>query len=172
MGVAGGRKDVARGDVVVADAVYDYESGKSTLDGYLPRMRTHFPAYGLLQHARLVAREGRWLRRIRPTCPDPPPMCLVKPIVTGAKVIGHDQSAAALLIGEYASDAVAVEMEGYGFLEGARANPGLDALVIRGISDLMTGKDGSSDEYWQPIASHHAAAFATELLTSVSAARG
>ena len=49
LGVAGGRKDVARGDVVVADTIYDYEWGKSTLEGYQPRMRTHWPAYRLVQ---------------------------------------------------------------------------------------------------------------------------
>ncbi len=37
---------------------------------------------------------------------------------------------------------------GYGFLEGARLNPGMGALVIRGISDLLSGKDESGDEYW------------------------
>ena len=167
LGVAGGRKDVVRGDVVVADAIYDYELGKSTLDGFEPRMRTHFPAHRLLQWARLVARDNQWQRRIRPACPDPPPACYVKPIVTGGKVIAHDSSQAALLLRQYAGDAVAVETEGHGFLEAAYLNPRVDALVIRGISDLLTGKDKQGDDYWQPVASRHAAAFAIEFLNSI-----
>lgn len=167
LGVAGGRKDVAHGDVVVADAVYDYEPGKSTLEGFEPRMRTHFPAHRLLQWARLVAREKQWQRRILPACPDPPPACHVKPIVTGAKVIAHDRSQAALLLRQYAGDAVAVETEGHGFLEAAYVNPRVDALVIRGISDLLAGKDKQGDDYWQPAASSHAAAFAVEFLDSI-----
>ena len=167
LGVAGGRKDVARGDVVVADAIYDYELGKSTLEGFEPRMRTHFPAHRLLQWARLVARDIQWQDRIRPACPDPPPSCFVKPIVTGGKVIAHDGSPAALLLRQYAGDAVAVETEGHGFLEAAYVNPGVDALVIRGISDLLTGKDKQGDDYWQPVASRHAAAFAIEFLDSI-----
>ncbi len=51
LGVAGGRKDVARGDVVAAETIYDYEWGKSTRTGYEPRMRTHHPAHRLLQRA-------------------------------------------------------------------------------------------------------------------------
>jgi nucleoside phosphorylase len=167
LGVAGGRKDVDHGDVVVADAVYDCEPGKSTLEGFEPRMRTHFPAHRLLQWARFVARENQWQRRILPACPDPPPDCYVKPIVTGAKVIAHDRSQAALLLGKYAGDAVAVETEGHGFLEAAYVNPRVDALVIRGISDLLAGKDKASDDHWQPAASRHAAAFAVEFLDSI-----
>ena len=167
LGVAGGRKDVSHGDVVVADAIYDYELGKSTLEGFEPRMRTHHPAHRLLQWARLVAREDQWQRRIQPACPDPPPTSYVKPIVTGAKVIAHDQSDTALLLRRYAGDAVAVETEGHGFLEAAYVNPRVDALVIRGISDLLTGKDKRGDDYWQPVASSHAAAFAVEFLNSI-----
>jgi len=169
VGVAGGRKDVRRGDVVVADAVYDYESGKSSLDEYQPRMRTHLPAHHTLQRAFLVAGENQWQRRIRPGSPGPLPAALVKPIVTGGKVVAHDRSEVARLIDRYASDAVAIEMEGYGFLAGAHLNPGMGALVIRGISDLLTGKDPAADEYWQPIASRNAAAFAVELLDRLGA---
>jgi len=164
LGVAGGRKDVVRGDVVVADTIYDYEWGKSTREGYEPRMRTHFPAYRLLQRARLVAREDRWQQRIWPACPQPPPAAFVKPIVTGGKVVAHNQSEVARLLDQYASDALAVETEGHGFLEGAYVNPGVDALVIRGISDLLARKNTASDNHWQPVASRHAAAFAVELL--------
>lgn len=171
LGVAGGRKDVTHGDVVVADTIYDYEWGKSTLEGFEPRMRTHYPAHRLLQWARLVARENQWQRRIRPTCPDPPPASYVKPIVTGGKVIAHDRSEAALLLSRYAGDAVAVETEGHGFLAAAYVNPQVDALVIRGVSDLLTGKDKRGDDFWQPVASRHAAAFAIEFLDSIGANR-
>jgi nucleoside phosphorylase len=169
LGVAGGRKDVAIGDVVVADTIYDYEGGKSTLEGYLPRMRTDRPAHRLLQRARLVARENRWQERIQPGCPKRRPASFIKPIVTGGKVVAHDRSEVARLLDQYASDALAVETEGHGFLEGAYVNPGVGALVIRGISDLLAGKDKASDEHWQPVASRHAAAFAFELLDSIGA---
>jgi nucleoside phosphorylase len=171
LGVAGGRKDVARGDVVVAETIYDYEQGKSTQEGYEPRMRTHLPAHRLLQRAQLVAREGRWQRRIPPGGPDRRPAAFVKPIVTGGKVIAHDQSEIARLLDRYASDALAVETEGHGFLAGAYLNREVEALVIRGISDLLAGKDQASDEYWQPVASRHAAAFAVEFLDSLGASR-
>ena len=171
LGVAGGRKDVVRGDVVVADAIYDYESGKSTLEGFEPRMRTHYPAHRLLQWARMVARENQWQQRIRPACPDPPPSSFVKPVVTGGKVITHDRAETALLLDQYASDALAVETEGHGFLEAAYVNTDVDAIVIRGISDLLAGKDKESDDYWQPVASRHAAAFAVELLDSIGSSQ-
>jgi nucleoside phosphorylase len=171
LGVAGGRKDVKRGDVVAAETIYDYESGKSTDTGYQPRMRTYQPAYRLLQWAQLVARENRWQQRIRPSCPEPPPASFVKPIVTGSKVIAHDRSEVARLIGKNAGDALAVETEGYGFLAGAHVNPQVEALVIRGISDLMAGKDQAGDDHWQPVASRHAAAFAVELLDRIGSNR-
>jgi nucleoside phosphorylase len=167
LGVAGGRKDVALGDVVAADTIYDYEWGKSTLKGFQPRIRVHYPAYRLQQWARLVARENQWQRRIRPRQPASQPRSFVKPIATGGKVIAHDRSQVALLLNRYAGDALAVETEGHGFLEAAYVNPDVDALVVRGISDLMTGKDALSDDYWQPVASSHAAAFTIELLDSI-----
>lgn len=167
LGIAGGRKDVARGDVVAADMIYDPEWGKSTAEGYQPRMRIHHPSHRLLQRAQMVARENRWQRRILPHCPEHPPASFVKPIVTSGKVVAHNKSEVALLIDRYADDALAVETEGHGFLEAAYLNPELDALVIRGISDLLVDKTKANDDYWQPIASRHAAAFAIEMLDSI-----
>jgi nucleoside phosphorylase len=152
VGVAGGRKDVKLGDVVAADAVYDYEAGKDTRSRYFPRIKTAAPSHRLVQHARAVARRGRWRERIKPAPPQPPPAALVKPIAAGGKVVAHDRSRIARLLAQSCGDAVAVDMESYGFLHGAYANEGVSALVVRGVSDLLTGKKEESDRHWQPAA--------------------
>ncbi|MCC4314577.1 phosphorylase family protein [Streptomyces malaysiensis] len=164
VGVAGGVKDVALGDVVAADAVYDYETGKDTESGFLPRQKTHQSAYGLVQLARLVAVGDAWQRRIRPGDDAPRPNAHVKPLAAGGRVVAHHRSDVGLRLTAGAGDALAVDMEGFGFLAGAYLNQQLDALVIRGISDLLGDKGEAHDERWQPVASRHAAAFAFELI--------
>ncbi|WP_370969426.1 hypothetical protein [Amycolatopsis sp. cg9] len=169
VGVAGGRKDVSLGDVVVADHVYDYESGKDTAGGYLPRIKTAAASMPLVRRARQLARDSAWQHRIRPAAPDTAPRALVKPIAAGGKVVAGTASATARFLERHCGDAAAVEMEAHGFLYGAYVNEGVQALVVRGISDLLSGKTGTADEHWQPVASRHAAAFAFELLTVLSA---
>ncbi|WP_262701216.1 MULTISPECIES: effector-associated domain 2-containing protein [Streptomyces] len=164
VGVAGGRKDVALGDVVAADAVYDYETGKDTETGFLPRQKTYQSAYGLVQLARLAAAADTWQRRIRPGDDAPRPRAHVKPLAAGGRVVAHHRSDVGLRLAASAGDALAVDMEGFGFLAGAYVNQQLDALVIRGISDLLGDKGEAHDERWQPVASRNAAAFAFELI--------
>ncbi|AEM83372.1 purine or other phosphorylase 1 [Streptomyces violaceusniger] len=170
VGVAGGVKDVALGDVVAADAVYDYETGKDTESGFWPRQKTHQSAYGLVQLARLVAAGDAWQRRIRPGDDAPRPRAQVKPLAAGGRVVAHHRSDAGLRLAASAGDALAVDMEGFGFLAGAYVNQQLDALVIRGISDLLGDKGEAHDERWQPVASRHAAAFAFELIGRIPVA--
>lgn len=158
-GVAGGRKDVRLGDVVAADVVYDYQTAKEEAEGIRSRFKTHYSADNLVQRAMAVARASQWQSTIRPEPPDPAPRAFVKPLAAGAKVLASHRANTAVLIDERAGDALAVEMEGFGFLDGAHLNPGLSAIVIRGISDLLDGKDEDNDERWQPIAARHAAAF-------------
>jgi hypothetical protein len=62
-------------------------------------------------------------------------------------------------------------MEGFGFLSAAFAYPDIKAIVIRGISDLIESKNDDSPESGQEPeqirqerASHHASAFAFEIL--------
>ncbi|RSM68958.1 hypothetical protein DL991_41020 [Amycolatopsis sp. WAC 01375] len=164
VGVAGGRKDVEPGDVVIADEIYDYESGKDTASEFLPRIKTKAPAHRLIARAKAVARDDAWQHRILPTTPQPAPKAVIKPIAAGSKVIADQNAATARYLATYCGDAAAVEMEGYGFLHGAYVNDTVQALVVRGISDLLSGKTETADAHWQPTASCHAAAFAFELL--------
>jgi len=164
VGVAGALKDLRHGDVVAADSVYDYESAKDVEEGLLPRIKTHSPSYRLIQQARMVARHSRWQQRIKPHTPQSSPRAVIKPIAAGGKLVADAQSQTANLLRKNCGDAVAVEMEGYGFLRGAYLNPQADVLVVRGISDLLSDKDQDNDDRWQPIAARHAAAFAYTVL--------
>lgn len=166
IGVAGGIKDVDLGDVVASTKVYGYESGADR-QTFEPRPDVGLSSYPLVQLAMAVAREGAWRQRI--LLPDdlPPskaePKAFVAPIAAGQKVVKETEGAVARFLRSSYGGAVAVEMEGSGFLRAAYASS-VDALVVRGISDLLSGKDAADREGSQERAAAHAAAFAVELL--------
>jgi nucleoside phosphorylase len=139
VGVAGGLKDVKIGDVVAADKIYAIESGKER-DRLLPRPEVGNSSYGLVQRARQVARSKGWLGRVKGLGPGESPRAFVGPIATGGKVLASSHSPTSELIRSNYSDALAVEMEGSGLLTAAHANSGVEAIVLRGISDLLDGK--------------------------------
>ncbi|WP_017584151.1 5'-methylthioadenosine/S-adenosylhomocysteine nucleosidase family protein [Nocardiopsis valliformis] len=164
VGVAGGIKDVRKGDVVVADAVYDYETGKVDQDGFRSRAKTEGPSHPAMQRVMDVVFRQEWPALAKVGVPGHTPRAFVKPIAAGNKVVADRSSATAESLRLHCGDAVAVEMEGYGFLRGAYLSSGTHALVVRGISDLVDGKTAEEDDFWQPVAAGYAAAFTCAFL--------
>ncbi|HEY4354238.1 MAG TPA: 5'-methylthioadenosine/S-adenosylhomocysteine nucleosidase [Acidobacteriaceae bacterium] len=163
IGVAGGVKDVSIGDVVVGSKIYAYESGKDK-DRFESRPENHVASYRLLQRARAEARSGRWTKRIPVGDTGQGVKAYIGAIAAGEKVVGSTSSASYELLKDRYGDTLAVDMEGYGFLRGAYLNPQVSALVIRGISDMIDGKELADADGSQPRAADAASAFAFELL--------
>ncbi|MEH1945201.1 MAG: CHAT domain-containing protein [Nostoc sp.] len=170
VGVAGGIKDVALGDVVVATKVYGYESGKAKI-AFEPRPDVGLSSYNLIQRARAEARKEDWLQRLQRlqlNIPREAPNVLVATIAAGEKVIASKHSSIFNFLQSNYGDAVAVEMEGRGLLQAAHANERVSALIVRGISDLISSKSKTDKAGWQEIAAHHASAFAFEVLAKLN----
>ncbi|OYE03689.1 phosphorylase family protein [Nostoc sp. 'Peltigera membranacea cyanobiont' 232] len=167
VGIAGGIKDVAIGDVVAATDVYNYESGKVG-EQFFTRPTLGKSTDALVQIAKSEARKSEWLQRLSDT-PVSQPSVFVAPIAAGEKVVASRQSDIFQLLRTNYNDAIAVEMEGFGFLSAVFAHPNIKAIVIRGISDLIENKNDDSIETEidrHNKASRHAAAFAFEILAN------
>lgn len=165
VGVAGGLKDVAIGDVVAATKVYGYESGKAERE-FRPRPQVHDAAYDLVQRSRVEARRDDWLDRVGSRSRRKF-RAFIGPVASGEKVLASHRSALAEFLRNAYGDALAVEMEGWGFLDAARASAGVRGFVVRGISDLLDGKAKADARGAQERAAGHAAAFAFEVLSKL-----
>lgn len=172
VGVAGSvkPKDLCRGDVIVADRVYNIHSGKDTRNEtdesvHLTRPLSFPAAHGAIQLA-MAVRRSDWLAGLADQALNAngnAPRVEIRPIAAGEVVHSDDKSALMAKVRAQLNDAAAVDMESLGLYEAAHKD-GLPALAIRGISDCVGDKQPDSDGEWQPRAAGHAAAFAFALL--------
>lgn len=169
VGIAGGVKDVQLGDVVAATKIYAYESGADRAH-FETRPELGMASYPLVQMAYRVQEGEGWKSRIaqHPNQIVAHPKAYIGPVAAGEKVIKSSAGAVATLLRANYSDTLAVEMEGAGFLRAAYTNS-IDAIVVRGISDLLDGKSEADQKGSQELAADHAAAFAFELLAGIDA---
>jgi nucleoside phosphorylase len=165
VGVAGGVKDVEIGDVVVADKVYGYDSGKEDGTGFRPRPVVQNSAHDIEQRGRALPKSSDWLKRLDRT-PDKgkEPRVFVGPIASGERVVASTRSATAVFLQKQYSDALAIDMEGHGFLAAVGINNNVLGGVVRGISDLLSGKTEADESGSQPLAADAASAAAFEIL--------
>ncbi len=157
VGVAGGIKNVQLGDVVASSMAKGYESVKVEEEVIKQRAHVEYPSRLLVELAFQMASQSQWRNKIKEI--EGQPKAQVCPIASGEKVITSPEALKQLL--QCCSDAVAVEMEAIGFLRTFRKRSHVQGIVIRGISDMVKGKNvPGHDDKWQPIAARHAAGFA------------
>jgi nucleoside phosphorylase len=162
VGIAAGLGDISIGDVVVASKVYRFEV-EGAKANFIVKPDLGHSSYLMEQRARAEARKKDWLQRISPTSTERLPRVIVAPIVAGEKIVKSSRGPASKFIQSHFSDAVAVEMEGRGFLDAIYANQNISVLLMRGISDFMD-RGVKSQPKMQEIASQNASAFAFEVL--------
>lgn len=169
VGVAGGLKDVALGDVVVATKGYGYESGKIAAEKFMSRPEVGQSSHLMVQRANAEARKTDWLQRLLrlDAVKDSVPRVFVGPIAAGEKLLASTQSDLYDLLQSTYEDALAIEMESHGFLQATYRHSGMQALIVRGISDLIDNKSEVDKQGSQQVAARHASAFAFEILAKL-----
>lgn len=168
VGIAGGisGNDACLGDVLVSDAVVDYELQKLTPAGPRVRYSVHRANPRLLGAVRAV-RSDDWMKKLKHRRPiKGTPKRLIGPIATGDKIIAFSD-----ILERYQDDwpkLVGIEMEAGGAASAcfqSSISPGF--LMVRGVSDLADEKkDIPAVKSWRSYACEVAASYSICLLES------
>lgn len=155
---ATGIKDVSLGDIVIADKVYKYESGRAENE-FRPRPDVHKPFYALKARAKVERRKTDWFSRALHGMTSSPPSVLLAPIASGDKELAGEKTELLNFLRSQYGDTVAVENVGFGFFEAVEANGGVPALAVHWIFCLITNSEETIQEEAKPVASQNASAF-------------
>ncbi len=168
VGIAGGLKSVAPGDVVVATKVYGYESVKVEEHGLRSRPEVGQSSHLMVQRASAEARKSDWWQRLQGTSPMvSSPRIFVGPIAAGDKDLASTRAELYGFLQATYEDALAIEMQGHGFLQATYRHSGIEALIVRGISGLVGNRRQIENASHQETAARHASAFAFEVLAKL-----
>lgn len=168
VGIAGGIKDVKLGDVVVADKIYSYESGKEDVE-FMVRPDLGKSSYSFLQRAKAEVRTENWKKEGLFKNRKIDFEVIVGNICAGEKILSSKESALYIFIKKNYNDTTAIEMEGSGFIKAVYSNnKHIEAAVIRGISDLLDNKSVVDSQGFQEIAANNASLFALHLLCKMA----
>jgi nucleoside phosphorylase len=97
-----------------------------------------------VDHCKNVQLLDAWHQYLVPDAPNAPINVCFDPIVSGETVLANSDCEYYRVVTAASPKAVAIEMEGYGFLSACREN-NVDAIVIRGISDTLDDKQQQND---------------------------
>lgn len=160
-GIAGGFKDVRIKDILVCTKAYSYENGKETDEGFKSRPESQSFDNELIKLAERISYSNAWRQR-SPYAEG----VEVKfgPIASGSKVIATEKTEIFKRIKRFYNDTLAVDMEAMGFAEAVRKHKNIDALIVRGISDMLAGKSETDKMGYQKQAAHNVMAFVLELI--------
>ena len=170
VGVAGGLKDVKVGDIVIGSDVIGYERGKAEEGIFKPRPQFGTSSYDLERLANSFSISGSWetiSTSLVETQFAPKITVLSGTIASGEKVDASYKSELHKQIKANASHALAIEMEGLGFLTVCMTRPSVKSLLLRGISDLVDDKGEMDGQGSQPYASKNVAAFLFGLISEL-----
>lgn len=162
VGIAGGVKDVAIGDIVIGTKAYGYESGKETDNGFVSRPEVIHYDTELIEQARSLIRRANWQQNWSDETS--PPKIVFGPIASGDKVIASKESPIYKLLEKHYNDTIALEMESIGFVRALQPYKQIRSLNIRCISDLLDDKSKTDKFGTQELAASRAAKFTFKIL--------
>lgn len=163
IGAASGLKDVQPGDVVIANKVYNYESGRAE-GTFKTRPGLYHSTYRMENRAQAERRKTDWLRHLEHDATAGTAKIHIGPLATGEKEIVSPSSSSFKLLNSHYNDALAVQVGSYSLLHAVHINRGIESLVICGISN-MVGEEPTEQSCY--LAAQRASAFLFEVLAKL-----
>jgi len=159
---AGNKEKTQLGDLVVADCAYFYDSGKFVLDRGGERVQLHNPdvyrASKRVKH--FIQMFEQWKSAIAPM----EPKCYIGAIASGSAVRADRPFER---IPFQLRNTLAIDMEGAAFYRTVEDFPGMDALLVKGVSDYAdNNKDDSSHWRASSLSAAYMLAFIQEYVTA------